>query len=450
MENDVPEKKCSFKEHKEIKAIFYCVECKVYLCNKCENFHSKLFEKHLIFNIENNNGDIFTGNCKEENHQIKLEYFCKTHNQLCCAACIAKIKKNENGKHKDCDVCLIEDIKDEKKSKIKENIKFLEELSNNLQKSLDLLTSFFEKIKASKEEIKTNIQKVFTKVTNELNNREDELLLEVDKEFDEIYFNENIMKESKNLPNKIKLSLEKGNKIEKEYDDNKLSLFINNCINIENNIKELMDVKINFVEENGEEVKALIQNINKFGYLDSNNFREIDNPWTTEILNCKSYLYTLKENNYLAEKTKQTEYMYLIKSKYKFKKDKIYKLIFFPYYIGGDFDIGFADYNQSSKHSWLRDNFNCIGLTNVGLYINGSLINNSNIENGKKYEFIIDISKGTFILNIDGNKVGTFSFNFHDDIYAHAGMRKIGNIIGIKTYEKQIKEIKFTRVNSIK
>ena len=449
MENDVPEKKCSFKEHKEIKAIFYCVECKVYLCNKCENFHSKLCEKHLIFNIENNTGEIFTGNCKEENHQIKLEYFCKTHNQLCCAACIAKIKKNENGKHKDCDVCLIEDIKDEKKNKIKENIKFLEELSNNLQQSLDLLTAFFEKIKLNKEEIKTSIQKVFTKVRNELNKREDELLLEVDKKYDEIYFNENIMKEIKNLPNKIKLSLEKGNKIEKEYDDNKLSLFINNCINIENNIKELntlkekiekckelVDVKINFVEENGEEVKTLIQNINKFGYLDSNNFIEIDNPWTTEILNYSTYLYTLKENNYLAEKTKQNDLMYLIKSKYEFKKGKIYKLVFVPNYIGGDYHIGFADFSQSSKHSWLKDSFNCVGLTNCGLYINGSKIYNINLENAKKYEFIIDISKGTFILNVNGNKVGIFNFNFHDNIYGHAGMRKIGNSIKIKTYEK--------------
>lgn len=128
--------------------------------------------------------------------------------------------------------------------------------------------------------------------------------------------------------------------------------------------------------------------------------------------------------------------MYLIKSKFQFKKDKIYKLEFFPNYIGGDFDIGFVDYSQSSKHSWLRDKFNCVGLTNVGLYINGSLINNLNLENGKKYEFIIDISKGTFILNIDEKKVGTFNFNFQDNIYAHAGMRKIGNSIRIKTYEK--------------
>ena len=164
MDNNNKEKKCSFKEHKEINANFYCIECKVYLCNKCENFHSKLFEKHQIFSIDKDIGDIFIGICKEKNHQIQLEYFCKTHNELCCAACIAKIKKNQNGKHKDCDVCLIEDIKDEKKNNIKKNIKFLEDLSNNLQQSLELLKTFFEKIKTNKEELKINIQKIFTKV----------------------------------------------------------------------------------------------------------------------------------------------------------------------------------------------------------------------------------------------------------------------------------------------
>ena len=175
-------KKCSFKDHKETKAIFYCIQCKVYMCNKCENFHSKLCENHQIFNIEKDI-DVFLGICKEENHQIKLEYFCKSHNQLCCGACIAKIKKNQNGKHKDCDVCLIEEIKDEKKNKIKENINYLKDISNNLQKSLDLLKTIFEKITKDKEELKIKIQKIFTKVRNEINNREDELLLEVDKKY---------------------------------------------------------------------------------------------------------------------------------------------------------------------------------------------------------------------------------------------------------------------------
>ena len=441
-------KKCSFKDHKETNAIFYCIQCKVYMCNKCENFHSKLLENHQTFKIEKDIEDVFLGICKEENHQIKLEYFCKSHNQLCCAACIAKIKKNENGKHKDCDVCLIEDIKDEKKNKIKDNINYLKDISNNLQKSLDLLKTIFEKFTKDKEELKKNIQQIFTKIRNELNNREDELLLEVDKKYNNIYFNDSIMKESEKLPNKIKLSLEKVCVIDKEYNDNNLSLFISDCINIENNIKEINTIKekidkcneldnfkITFIEENGEEVNKLLENIKEFGCFD-NIFKEINNPWTTEILNHDTFLYTLKDNNYLAEKTKQNGYINLIKSSYQFKKNKIYKLVFLPNYRDDDFHIGFADSNQSAQNVWLKNSFNCVALTNDGLYINGSKKNNLNLENGKKYEFIIDISKKSFILNIDEINAGKFNFNFQDNIYAHAGIRNIGNSIRIKTYEK--------------
>ena len=84
---------------------------------------------------------------------MKLEYFCRNHNQLCCAGCIAKIKKEKNGMHKDCDVCIIEEIKDEKKNKIKENIKYLENLSKTLEQSINSLNICFEKLKNNKEEI---------------------------------------------------------------------------------------------------------------------------------------------------------------------------------------------------------------------------------------------------------------------------------------------------------
>ena len=42
MENN--KKKCSFQEHGEINAIFYWGECQIYMCIKCENFHSKLLK----------------------------------------------------------------------------------------------------------------------------------------------------------------------------------------------------------------------------------------------------------------------------------------------------------------------------------------------------------------------------------------------------------------------
>ena len=81
--------RCFSEEHKEVNAICFCPECKIYLCNKCSTIHSSLFKKHLSYNI-NKDEEIFTGFCEEKNHPNKLEYYCKNHNKLCCAACSVK------------------------------------------------------------------------------------------------------------------------------------------------------------------------------------------------------------------------------------------------------------------------------------------------------------------------------------------------------------------------
>ena len=65
---------------------------------------------------------MFTGYCKEENHPMKLEYYCKNHNQLYCSICLCKLNKFLYGQHKDCEVCAIQDIKDEKLSEKKYRI----------------------------------------------------------------------------------------------------------------------------------------------------------------------------------------------------------------------------------------------------------------------------------------------------------------------------------------
>ena len=114
--------KCFTKEHKEIDAISYCQECQIYMCNKCENYHSSFLKNvHHTFNL-NRLDEIFTGFCKEKNHPNKLKYFCKNHNKLCCGLCIAKLNQEGDGQHKDCNVCYIENIKNEKKNNLKENI----------------------------------------------------------------------------------------------------------------------------------------------------------------------------------------------------------------------------------------------------------------------------------------------------------------------------------------
>ena len=156
-------KKCSSKKHSEIDAIEYCQECRIYLCNKCRNLHSELFESHKLYNLDKDIIEIFTGYCKENEHNNKLNYFCKNHNQLCCVGCISKIKDEEYGQHKDCDVCLIKEINDIKKNKLKENIKCLEDLSNKLGQSINDLKILFDKINENKENLKLKYKKYLQK-----------------------------------------------------------------------------------------------------------------------------------------------------------------------------------------------------------------------------------------------------------------------------------------------
>ena len=118
---EVQNPKCSSKKHVDINAVSYCPECNKYLCNKCLNFHSEMFEGHKTINLNEKN-EIFIDKCKIENHNAKLEFYCKEHNTLCCAMCISKIKEKGYGQHSECDVNPIEKIKNEKRNKLKENI----------------------------------------------------------------------------------------------------------------------------------------------------------------------------------------------------------------------------------------------------------------------------------------------------------------------------------------
>ena len=239
-------------------------------------------------------------------HCMELEYYCKTHNQLCCAACIAKIKTKGNGKHKNCKVFNISKIKNIKKEKLEGNIKNLEDLSIELESSIKELKSIFEDINKSKENLKKEVQNVFTKIRTELNNREDKLLLEIDEKFKKLFFNEDFIKKSEKLPNLVKISLEIGKIKENDWEDeNKLSKIINDCIKIEDTIKNIniaydkikeynsnKNIEFEFNPKNEELEQELkrIKNLGKINQIDFKyNFNiikpEIGNHFINDSLN---------------------------------------------------------------------------------------------------------------------------------------------------------------------
>ena len=96
--------KCSFIDHKNVEAKYFCQECKINMCNKCEKLHSGLFINHHLLQLDKDVKEIFSGFCEQKNHYEKLEYFCKEHNILCCSSCIVNIKGKGKGDHKDCSV----------------------------------------------------------------------------------------------------------------------------------------------------------------------------------------------------------------------------------------------------------------------------------------------------------------------------------------------------------
>ena len=275
-------KKCSAESHKENKATYFCEDCNVYMCNKCYNFHNELLKNHHYvhdLNEENYTENILSTKCQEENHKLELKFFCKSHNKLCCAACISKIKGEGYGQHTDCNVCLLNEIKNEKKNNLLENLKLLENFSKNIENNIKDLKNIFEKINEDKEALKIKVSKFFTNIRNNVNEREDEILLDIDNQFNNLYCSKDIIKKSEKIPKEIKISLEKGKLINDEWDKKNLSLLINACVKIENNLETIKTIheniekckskkiNISFIPEEEKEMNIIIDNIKNFGKI---------------------------------------------------------------------------------------------------------------------------------------------------------------------------------------
>ena len=152
---EIQNAKCSSSKHSEINAVSYCPECNKYLCDKCLNYHAET-EDHEVIDLNQKN-EIFIDKCKIENHNDKLEFYCKEHNTLCCTACITKIKAEGYGQHHDCDIYHIKKIKDEKRNKLKENINNLEELNKQIDQSVNKYKEIYEQVNNNIDALKSKI-----------------------------------------------------------------------------------------------------------------------------------------------------------------------------------------------------------------------------------------------------------------------------------------------------
>ncbi len=156
----------------------------------------------------------------------------------------------------------------------------MEKFSNDFKISIEELKNILDNIAIKKEELKTKIQKIFTNIRNVINERENQILSEVDNQFDKVFFNEDIIKDSEKIPGEIKNSLDKSKKMDNNRDYNKLNELIYKCINIENNINKInkinveikkcklnSDLEIVFEPEKYNKISNLLDNIKSFGNI---------------------------------------------------------------------------------------------------------------------------------------------------------------------------------------
>lgn len=322
--------KCSTQNHENQKPYKYCIECNIFMCHQCFNNHKKNYNNHHLIDLFQNESKIFSYLCKEDFN--KLEYFCRSDNQLCCSVC-------KESKHKNCEILKIEDIREEKKINLDKNIDELENISNKVKERINLIKSFYEKNNALKEDLKSNIMKIITNIRNKLNEREDELLSEVDNIFSNIYPEEKLILSYEKIPKKINTILNQRNSLDEQFNDScLLNSYICDCINIEKNFNEIKEIvksidkydvnkeiKIYFYpDKESEELNKFYNDIKSFGNIYQKENDEKDfyiNPSFKEIHELKS---EIKKLNLVLDK-KDTKYEELQKEinsiKYKLNEE---------------------------------------------------------------------------------------------------------------------------------
>ena len=419
-------KKCSLKEHSNISASIYCKKCEKFMCNECEINHSNQFNDHNDYIINEGLDEIFNVYCQEEKHQcFKLEYFCKSHNKFCCSACIAKIKGDKKGEHIDCEVCNIEKMKEEKIQKVKENIELLEDMNSRINdESFSDIKNIFKEINEDKEKLKLKIKNIFTILRDALNHRENELLLNVDKQYDNLFGKDDILKDIELMPKKIKISFDKLNDVIDDKKENNIYELIDKCIKVENDINIINNIdsninniynskstQIKFIPEEAQ-INEFIDSIQNFGELKvintiDDNITSLSSIIEDDKITCNDLIHKWIEDEINKKEIKFKSIFKMSENGttsddfHKYCDNKGPTLILIKTTKNKIFG-GFTPLNWKNKGFWIKDSNKHTFIFSLNLK--------------KKYNMLTENSDGIFCFDIYGPNFGGYYFWLKKDM----------------------------------
>ena len=147
-----------------------CVDCELYLCKVCHEYHKKKNRDHNILSL-----DDATGQPKEkvlycpEHKKNELDYYCETCDKLLCIYCATK-KEHAEHTHE-----LLNKMAAKHRGVLADVIAPVEEMSKNLSKAEANIVSTQEKIKEQANEIDQEIDKCYYEQLQELNKHHKQL-----------------------------------------------------------------------------------------------------------------------------------------------------------------------------------------------------------------------------------------------------------------------------------
>ncbi|CAG2218838.1 unnamed protein product [Mytilus edulis] len=138
----------------------YCPVCEEALCSDCKDHHklAKATKTHQVISIdEYNKLPAFIREIKQQcdEHGDKFEFFCPTHNELCCKRCITTT-------HNECKECkVIEDFVDKyskSSAALDEYEQTLKDVGENIQTAIVDRKYNLEEFKKQKQSFEAQIK----------------------------------------------------------------------------------------------------------------------------------------------------------------------------------------------------------------------------------------------------------------------------------------------------
>ena len=154
---------------KDGSVVALCVDCELYLCKVCHEYHSNKNSEHNIVSLSDVGPAPLQKVLYCPNHQKnELDYYCKTCDKIVCLYCTVK---DHVGHSHD----IVEKTASEHRNVLMKIIAPVEEMSKNLSKAEANIVSTEEKIKEQASEIDQEIDKCYVEQLKELNERHKQL-----------------------------------------------------------------------------------------------------------------------------------------------------------------------------------------------------------------------------------------------------------------------------------